>query len=195
MNDRLPWILALIGVVLVSTLAFNTRSEQDSDEARVQELMSEAKDLFEDEGKASEALVLIDQAIALQPEKQALQLRKGEVLTAARRDQEALEVLLAAREIDAENWEVYKLLMRVWGRLDMCEEAITEVEDYMERHPDWAKAYYARGFCHYKEHRWDLALADVKKACELGHQPGCEMAERYGKPAKILSVERKAIPQ
>ncbi|TNE89183.1 MAG: tetratricopeptide repeat protein [Deltaproteobacteria bacterium] len=195
MNERLPWVLAVIGVLLISGLAFNTRAEKDSVEAEVVSLMTEAKVLYEEQGHATDALVLIDKAIALKPDTQSLRHRKAEVLIGARRDEEALDVLLEARELDPENWQSYTLLMKVWGRLDMCDTAIAEVEHYMASHPNWAKAYYARGFCHYKEHRWDLALADVQKACELGHKPGCEMADKYGKPAKILSVEREMIPQ
>ena len=157
--------------------------------------MREARIRIEDENDATGALEVIDEALSLRPDDVDLLHRKGEVLTLARRDQEALEVLTTALELDREDWDSYRMLMKVWGRLDMCDTAIAEVEDYLERHPSWGKAYYARGFCHYKEHRWDEALADVRRACELGHQPGCEMVESYGKPAEVLSIERVAVPE
>lgn len=157
--------------------------------------MAEARVLFEEKADIDGTLALLDQAIVLKPDMHVLYQRKGEVLSTARRDEDALIVLEKALEMDREDWESYRLLMTVWSRTDMCAKATEEVEDYLERHPEHAKAYYARGFCHYKEKRWDEAFADVTRACELGHQPGCDMAEKRGRPAKVLSVERKSVPE
>lgn len=194
MSRTASWVAGAVAVAVVAALIAQPRGVRESVDDRVVALMAEARLHFEEEGSASAALPLIDEAIALSPGELPLYHRKAEVLLASQRAEEALGVLAQARAIDPEAWPTYTLLMKVWGRLDQCDIAIAEVEDYLERHPDHARAHYARGFCHYKEGRWELALADVQRACELGHQPGCEMAESYGKPPQIRSVERTRIP-
>lgn len=191
MDTRLIWGLAVIGVAITGALAMQTRSEHE----RVDELLQEARTLFEKEADVRGAAALIDEAIGLDPQRRLLYQRKGEVLTAGHFDAEALTALEQALELDRDDWETHRLLMSVWARLDRCDDAIDAVNSYLERHPSHAKAYYARGFCHYKDRRWEDALADVTRACDLGHQPGCDMAESYGKPASVISVERNAVPR
>jgi tetratricopeptide (TPR) repeat protein len=190
MDRRLLAGICLLGLGVAALFALRGDARGEADR-----LVAEARVLFEEDADVVGAVARLDEAIALEPELRQLYQRKGEVLTAARRDDEALATLAKALALDRDDWETYRLLMAVWARKDMCDTAITEVEDFLGRHPEHGKAFYARGFCHYKERRWDEAFADVTRACELGHQPGCDMAAKRDKPARVLSIEKQGVPQ
>ena len=177
-------------VILIGVLVWVGRGGSDGSEPadpRVEALVADARTAFE-EGEIDQALGLIDEAIAQDPDHGPLHYRRGNVLAGARRWEEAGEAYERALAIDPDTWEVYSAMMHVWNRTDRCDEAIARLEDFLSRHPDHARAIYARGFCHYRDGRTEAAYADVKRACELGHEPGCEMADKYGKPARIVDV-------
>ena len=202
MTRIVPWILAALGVTLALVVGSRTASRVEAEQiaagtgevSAVTALMEEARQLVATTGEVDAALAKIDEAIALKPDMLLLKHRKADLLLSARRDQLALDLLEGVVAKDPDNWDSYTRMMTAWGRLDMCDEAVARVEAFMARHPDHAQAHYARGFCHYKEGRWDQALSDVQRACDLGHQPGCDMAAaRFEKPG-VREMRRVRLP-
>jgi hypothetical protein len=51
--------------------------------------------------------------------------------------------------------------------------------DFLATHPKHAGAYFERSGTHYHLKDMEHALADARKACELGLQAACQIAQRF----------------
>ncbi len=59
------------------------------------------------------------------------------------------------------------------------DKAIAYLTKSIQVAPENGWAYYNRGRCYYKLGEQEKALADAKKACELGYKLGCQVYEKY----------------
>jgi tetratricopeptide (TPR) repeat protein len=81
-------------------------------------------------------------------------------------------------DLDPANLEAYRNADRLLARQQKWDEIITMWNWYISRQPPNADAHYERGGTYF--HKGDIAAAraDAARACELGKNQGCRMAER-----------------
>lgn len=61
----------------------------------------------------------------------------------------------------------------MWIRLNRLDDVIAMWDRYIQRHPNDGRAYYERGGTHHHAGNAEQSASDVRRACELDHQPAC----------------------
>ncbi|MEM9074759.1 MAG: DUF4034 domain-containing protein [Myxococcota bacterium] len=88
------------------------------------------------------------------------------------------EVLAAAEARVRENpddFEAHQALDALWMEHGRAAEVIVMWNEYIARHPDDARAYVERSGTRYQLREYNHAMADLNRACDLGHQEGCDL--------------------
>ena len=85
-------------------------------------------------------------------------------------------------DLDPAHLEAYRNADRLLARQKKWDEIITMWNWYIQRQPPKAEAYFARGGTYFHKGDMAAARADAAKACELGMNQGCRMAERLKGP-------------
>ena len=66
----------------------------------------------------------------------------------------------------------------MWMRLARADDVIEMWDGYIERHPNDGRAHYERAGTHHHAGNAEQSMNDVRRACDLGHQPACTRVGR-----------------
>lgn len=66
----------------------------------------------------------------------------------------------------------------MWMRLNRPDDVIEMWDGYIQRHPNDGRAHYERGGTHHHAGHAEESANDVRRACDLGHQPACDRLGR-----------------
>jgi tetratricopeptide (TPR) repeat protein len=91
----------------------------------------------------------------------------------AGQDALALEEFKAAIARDPDHLEAYRYAGWIQLKLRDWDGAVSHWTRYLERHPDSGRAFCERGGARYRRGDREDALADARRACELGWTPCC----------------------
>ena len=129
-------------------------------------------------GQREQAIVSITLATELDPENRELQGKRSAVVS-ARTD--SGQVTLAALKERAEKSPDDRAALQEYdyalARQGRYQEVIDLWTGYLRRHPDDARAYMERGGAFFQSGRRAEAVADARRACELGLNESCARAK------------------
>jgi tetratricopeptide (TPR) repeat protein len=137
---------------------------------------------LEARGQGGPAQAVNPSAAAKYYERGLAHAQKGE-------DDQALEDLKRAIELDPNRFEPYKALDDLLSKKSDWKTIIDYWTQFLALQPNNAQAHVERGgtFTHTRE--YVRALEDYKKACSLGDQEGCQLANRC---AEVVAARNRA---
>jgi hypothetical protein len=74
-----------------------------------------------------------------------------------------------------------------------CDAAIPLLDELVGAVIDDANSWYNRGACRFQQQQLPQALADIEKACALGHDLACDMASRVQR--RVDAAETSGVPR
>lgn len=92
---------------------------------------------------------------------------------------EALDDFQQALSLDPVYFDAIVHIDYLLARHSRFEDIIKYWDDYIARKKNDGRAYLERGGAYRHAGKQQLAIADVKKACDLGNQRACSIASRY----------------
>lgn len=92
----------------------------------------------------------------------------------------ALDNIQRAIQLDPDNLSYVKLADSILTRNKQWDVIISYWNDFIERNPDVTEAYFQRAGTHYHNGNLDAALADMKRADDMGDPRAAELYHRLG---------------
>lgn len=132
--------------------------------------VARAFSLHYDEGRSAEAIELMDNIIAEEPEFADVLLARGLFYAELGQRDKALPDLLLSAELDPTSPMVHRLLAKCFFDLGRDEEAIVNAGKAIALDASMGEAYQVRGSSRYRQKEWAMAVADFTMAIENGVQ-------------------------
>lgn len=135
----------------------------------------------------------LDAAITAQPDDADARYWRGRADAREGKWVEALPHFDAARAKDAaflgaKRWAAAGLVSA-----RRCDAAIPLLDELVGAVIDDANSWYNRGACRFQQQQLPQALADIEKACALGHDLACDMASRVQR--RVDAAETSGVPR
>lgn len=135
----------------------------------------------------------LDAAISAQPEDADARYWRGRADARQGKWAEAQPHFDAARAKDAgflgaKRWAAAGLVSA-----RRCDAAIPLLDELVGAVIDDANSWYNRGACRFQQQQLPQALADIEKACALGHDLACDMASRVQR--RVDAAEAAGVPR
>ncbi|WDP92449.1 MAG: tetratricopeptide repeat protein [Desulfobacter sp.] len=99
---------------------------------------------------------------------------RGVAQSRMNRFESALSDIEKSIEINPRHFESYRMIDYLYARNRQWETIIGYWNRFLALEPDHALAYFERSGTHYHNKNMDQALADLDRACELGHEKACQ---------------------
>ena len=141
------------------------------------ELVNEGIDHFKSDPKV--AIEYYNMAIQFDDKNFEPYYRKSYAYYSLKNVESALSNAITAAELNPRHFESYRLIdyclmqSRDWATI------IKYWNYFLELEPNHAEAYFERSGTYYHNKDMEHALADLKKACELGHEEACNMYQQF----------------
>jgi tetratricopeptide (TPR) repeat protein len=143
-------------------------------------------------GEPREALHDFDQALVLDPAYADVRRERGELLSHGDPNVDPAEVAALVTRAEAEDtFEAYLALDGALARRGRFAEVIRYWSAHLDRHPADGRGFVERGGAYTHVGRFDEALHDVNRACELGVPRGCELVPRVPALRQKYEEQRK----
>ena len=127
-------------------------------------------------GRFDEAIETFDAALALDPANYKAYNNRALVLGAMGKFDKAVEDYNRVIALKPTSPQAYYNLGALHAQNGFFDQAIKYFTQSITVDPEYADAYNNRGNLYWKLGRNDLALADFQKACNLGNEGGCRLA-------------------
>ncbi len=125
------------------------------------------------------AVAVYTEAIRATPESATVHVRRARALVEANKLDEALGDLERAIDLDPNEFNTYLLLDWVLTRKQAWDRVIAGWDRYLALHPENGRAYVERGGAYYRKGDIKSAVADAKRAADLGNADGRQLYERF----------------
>ena len=79
-----------------------------------------------------------------------------------------------------DDFRAYQELDYAWAAQGKFEQVVELWSEFLSRHPENARAHLERGGAYFHWNKRPEALADARRACELGLSEGCLRAQQLG---------------
>jgi len=141
-------------------------------------LIQKGYDLYQKE-RLDPALEAFNQAIDIDPKNPEAYYWKGRTLVRKDQDTPAMDAFKQALIIRPDYWEALDNIGWLHLKRGEYPQSLSCLNRSLELKPDNSWAYYNRSFLHKKTGNAEMALKDAEKACQLGYQKGCQIAQKY----------------
>ena len=146
-------------------------------------------------GEPREALFDFEEALVLDPNYADVKRWRAEIFSHGDPNANAGEVLALVTRAEAEDtFEAYLALDNALASRGRFGEIIRHWGAHLERHPADGRGFVERGGALTHVGRFEEALHDVNRACELGVQQGCALAPRVPDLRKKFEAQRLGPP-
>lgn len=126
-------------------------------------------------GTLPRALELLDQALALEPDRRDALRERAVTRALAGATADALSDLRRLRDLDPSEVNLYEAVEFALGREQRWAEAAACWTQLIDRAPGSGRAWFRRGASLLRAGARARALADAEKACSLGEAEACEI--------------------
>jgi Flp pilus assembly protein TadD len=130
-------------------------------------------------GRRSEALRIFDLAADLEPGNREVQQRRAFIVAGADAKQpEAAAKLADQVQSTPDDFRANQQLDYALAAQGKFDQVIVLWTEYLSHHPEDARAHLERGGAYFRSGKRQEALADARRACELGLNEGCLRAKQ-----------------
>jgi len=141
-------------------------------------LIRKGYELYQKE-RLDPALEAFNQAIDVDPKNPEAYYWKGRTLVRKDQDTPAMDAFKQALILRHDYWEALDNIGWLHIKRGEYPPALSYLNRSIELKPDNAWAFFNRSFLHEKTGNLEMALEDAEKACQLGYQKGCQIAQKY----------------
>lgn len=156
-----------------------TDNAAESEPDAVARLIYEGYQLWEG-GAVEDALAVYDEAAALAPENDQVYYYRGIALADAGYLEDAATDFSRAGELNPTLFDAYLRLDQVCAQNRQWDTIIEHWNRFIAHNPDHARAYMERAGAYHHSGNQRAAVADLKRACDLGEAVGCRYYKKYG---------------
>jgi tetratricopeptide (TPR) repeat protein len=142
-------------------------------------------------GEPREALRDFDDALLLEPKYADVRRWRAEIYSHGDPDANPAELAAAVARAEADDtFEAYLAVDNALSRRGRFAEIIRHWSAHLDRHPADGRGFVERGGALTHVGRFDEALHDVDRACELGVERGCALVARLPELRKSYQAQR-----